>query len=178
MNYMNILTIYSKSLIALCALLLLYVSGCSWSDPYSKPPPVSSGSSRPVSSGQSPQSTSAQKNLVVQNALRQIGVPYRYGGNNPNGFDCSGLVQFSHTQAGITVPRTTREQMNFFRTISKSELQTGDLAFFQTGNNQYHVALMINNTDFVHAPSSGKTVSTSNFSNPYWKAKFIRAARL
>ena len=163
--------------------LLLFSAACSWSDPYSRPAPTPTKTPQTTSSTQTPAQTNSAHNTiihnkVVQHALSQVGTPYRYGGNNPNGFDCSGLVQYSHFQSGITVPRTTKEQLNYFRQVSRSELREGDLAFFKTGRNQYHVAIMLNNTDFVHAPSSGKNVSISNFSNPYWKSRFLRAGRL
>lgn len=164
----------------LLSMVLLLSAGCSWSEPYKKPEPLKRpGPTTHAPADQSdPISNDPQTLAVVQHAIGQLGAPYRYGGNNPQGFDCSGLVQYSHFKAGITVPRTTTEQMNYFRTITRSELRKGDLAFFKTGRNQYHVAIMINRSEFVHAPSSGKDVSISNFSNPYWRSKYIKAARL
>ncbi|NNC98004.1 MAG: C40 family peptidase [Gammaproteobacteria bacterium] len=163
-------------LLLLSAVALL--GACSSTSPYSKP-----GSSQPSVVGSSGNNSDARdrnlKNTVVMAALNQVGTPYKYGGSSPaTGFDCSGLVQYSHSQAGLSVPRTTRKQMQFFSKVNKRELRAGDLAFFQTGRNQYHVAIMLNQNEFVHAPSSGKTVSTSSFSNPYWKANFIKAGRL
>ncbi|MBT8142078.1 MAG: C40 family peptidase [Gammaproteobacteria bacterium] len=164
-------------------LLLLFVvallGACSSTSPYSKP-----GSSQPSVVDSRPDNSSDArdrnlKNTVVMAALNQVGTPYKYGGSSPaTGFDCSGLVQYSHSQAGLSVPRTTRKQMQFFSKVNKRDLRAGDLVFFQTGRNQYHVAIMLNQNEFVHAPSSGKTVSTSSFSNPYWKANFIKAGRL
>jgi len=115
--------------------------------------------------------------LLLQVLQRQIGRPYLYGGNSPSGFDCSGLVQYSFAQVGVNLPRSTQAQMSTLPSIKREQLQAGDLAFFQTGNNQYHVAVMTDSQNFIHAPSSGKSVSTSSFANPYWQQTFIGARR-
>ncbi len=189
MNYMNILQTekfpikfaYRHFLVA----LLLLGSACSWNTPDKSPntdnspqiirqnPTNQTQVSRPENSPLA----NAEQVKIIQTAINQIGVPYHYGGNNPNGFDCSGLVQYSFAEAGITVPRTTSRQLNFFTQIARSELQAGDLVFFKTSKRQLHVGIMLNSKNFVHAPSSGKEVSTSKLSNPYWKSRFLKAAR-
>ena len=116
-------------------------------------------------------------NLLLAVTQRQLGRPYRYGGNSPSGFDCSGLVEYSFKQLGIQLERRTIDQMNELRAIQFNDLRAGDLAFFQTGNKQYHVAIMLDEQNFIHAPSSGKTVSQSSFKNPYWKQTFLAARR-
>lgn len=186
MKYMNILDMKQFSsqtqyLLGLSTLLLI-CSACSWDSPYERPNPPNS----PVIISSSPASPRVQnipplnhttQQQVIQNAIQQIGLPYQYGGNNPKGFDCSGLVQYSFARSGIVVPRTTGEQLNYFTEIPRSQLQAGDLVFFKIDNRQRHVAIMLNAHDFVHAPSSGKNVSTSNLSNPYWNPRFLKAAR-
>lgn len=187
MKYKYILDLSQITSRLLLATLILISAGCSWSDPYTQPQESLTGMPIPGDAiPNTPQSghenidqtSDVAHNSVVRTALNQLGTPYRYGGNNPDGFDCSGLVQYSHFKAGINVPRTTEAQLNYFREIPRSKLRSGDLAFFKTGRKQFHVAIMISAREFVHAPSSGKTVSISNFSNPYWKSKFIRAGRL
>lgn len=189
MKYMNILQTTQnpkKSLYWLILVgLLLMASACSWDSPYQSPnssnsPQVIGQDSTQENQESRPDNTvitNAEQERMIQTAINQIGVPYHYGGNNPNGFDCSGLVQYSFAEAGITVPRTTSRQLNFFTKISRSELQAGDLVFFKTSKRQLHVGIMLNSKSFVHAPSSGKEVTTAKLANPYWKSRFLKAGR-
>ena len=90
------------------------------------------------------------------------GKPYRYGGSTPVGFDCSGLIQYSYARAGVKVPRSTEDLLEASRTIAKRQLRPGDLVFFhQDSKRSSHVGLYIGNDRFVHAPSTGKTVSVA-----------------
>lgn len=110
---------------------------------------------------------------VVMGALAQIGTPYRYGGANPDqGFDCSGLVQYAHLNAGIRVPRATGAQKKSSTRIRKSRRQAGDLVFFRIGFRTYHVGILVDDERFVHAPSSGKRVQLTRLDNPYWAERF------
>ena len=112
---------------------------------------------------------------VVSNALAQIGTPYRYGGSSPGGFDCSGLVYYTHKIAGIRVPRVTTAQKRAGKRISASRLMPGDLVFFKTGASVNHVGIMIDRNRFVHAPSSGKHVRTNRITEKYWRSRFTGA---
>jgi cell wall-associated NlpC family hydrolase len=106
--------------------------------------------------------------------MSQIGRPYRYGGNSRSGFDCSGLVQYSHEQAGITVPRTTGGQWRHGRPVSQSGLRPGDLVFFSIGPGKArHVGIYEGGGVFIHAPSSGKKVSRASLDNPYWRDRLV-----
>lgn len=175
---------YYLSIIILSGLL----SACSWSNVQTSPQTTPRSTANPSTANpntdissdiNSPfgKGTNVNTTLLMQVLERQIGRPYLYGGNSPNGFDCSGLVQYSFSQIGINLPRSTTEQMSALQTISREQLQKGDLAFFKTGSKQYHVAIMTDSHNFVHAPSSGKSVSTSSFSNTYWQKNFIGARR-
>lgn len=116
---------------------------------------------------------------AVHHALKMQGKPYRYGGNNPAGFDCSGLVQYSYARAGLSLPHGTRNLLRSSRRIARDELQRGDLVFFtQEGRKSGHVALYLGDDRFVHAPSSGKKVHVAGFDDPYWKRHFTEARRL
>jgi cell wall-associated NlpC family hydrolase len=111
-------------------------------------------------------------------AQDMVGKPYRYGGNSPNGFDCSGLVQYSYSRVGINIPRTTRSQLNAGTTVSRTSLRAGDLVFFdQEGRKFSHVGIYIGDGRFVHAPSSGKRVRINNLNERYWKKHFTAARR-
>ena len=115
---------------------------------------------------------------AARHAQEMVGKPYRYGGTSPNGFDCSGLVQYSYLRAGISVPRTTRSQLKAGAAVSKNSLRAGDLVFFdQEGKKSSHVGIYIGNGRFVHAPSSGKRVRINSLNERYWKKHFATARR-
>jgi cell wall-associated NlpC family hydrolase len=116
---------------------------------------------------------------AAQQAARLIGKPYRYGGSTPAGFDCSGLVQFSFRQAGIKLPRSTEEQRRASRPVRDSNLQPGDLLFFdQEGKKNSHVGIYVGRGQFVHAPSSGKQVRTDRTDAPYWRKHLSEVRRV
>jgi len=110
-------------------------------------------------------------------ALQQVGVPYRYGGSTPAGFDCSGLVQYSYTQAGVRVPRTTGQLWSAASPVAHSELRAGDLLFFSIEGKMSHVGMYLGERRFVHAPQSGRTVSVASLDSPFYKSALIRAGR-
>ena len=112
-------------------------------------------------------------------ALQLKGTPYRYGGNHPGtGFDCSGFIQFSHSRAGLRVPRTTRQQFQSSRSVSIQQIRPGDLLFYETeGRRPGHVALYLGQGRMIHAPSSGKAVTISRLDNPYWRSRLLAAGR-
>ncbi|NIR96568.1 MAG: C40 family peptidase, partial [Gammaproteobacteria bacterium] len=105
--------------------------------------------------------------IAVSVARDMVGVPYRYGGESPReGFDCSGLVHYSYLRAGLRVPRTTRDQFRRGRPVPRGRLAPGDLLFFRLdGRKVSHVGIYMGNGRFVHAPSSGKTVSIASLGN-------------
>ena len=120
------------------------------------------------------------KKRVVQVAKSMLGVPYSYGGQSPEtGFDCSGLVQYAHEQIGLEVPRTTGGQYKAVMTIPRRSLQPGDLVFFKTRYDRYitHVGIYLGEGRFIHAPSSGKTVSIASIRDRYWSRRFTAAGR-
>jgi murein DD-endopeptidase len=112
-------------------------------------------------------------------ALDMKGRPYRYGGNTPEGFDCSGLVQYSYARLGVRLARTTEAQWQNSRAISLTQLHAGDLLFFdQDGKRHSHVGVYLGADQFVHAPSSGKRVSVAHLSDPYWRRHLHGARRV
>ena len=116
---------------------------------------------------------------AAAHARNMVGKPYRYGGSSPSGFDCSGLVHYSYSRAGVTVPRTTRSQLKAGLPVTTRSLREGDLVFFdQEGKKFSHVGIYIGNGQFVHAPSSGKRVRIDSLSKRYWKKHFVAARRL
>jgi murein DD-endopeptidase len=111
-------------------------------------------------------------------AAAMVGKPYRYGGNSPKGFDCSGLVYYSYRHAGIAVPRSTATQRARSHKISLSHLSRGDLLFFnQQGKFSSHVGIYVGGDRFVHAPSRGKRVRIDSLNEPYWQKHLVDARR-
>jgi cell wall-associated NlpC family hydrolase len=125
---------------------------------------------------QHPPVTAEQRQALVRQARAMLGTPYRYGGSSPRGFDCSGLVQYSHAQTGITVPRMARDQRRHARPVPVSRLQPGDLVFFALPESKGdHVGIYVGNGEFIHAPSSGKRVSRSRLDQHYWRERLVAA---
>ncbi|MGH8456489.1 MAG: C40 family peptidase [Stenotrophobium sp.] len=117
------------------------------------------------------------RDVIVTEALGQIGRPYQYGGSTPAGFDCSGLVQYSYAQAGIKLPRTTAEQLKAGERIPLKDAKPADLLFYRLGDG-LHVALYVGDGRAVHAPVSGSQVVVTSVEIPYWKRAFITAVRV
>jgi cell wall-associated NlpC family hydrolase len=117
---------------------------------------------------------------VISAAKGVLGAPYRWGGNDPAGFDCSGLIYYAHRQAGHNgVPRTTREQYRKSRPVSRQEMRAGDLVFFAIdGLRVTHVGLYAGNGRFIHSPSPGSRVSWASLEDGYWSGRFAGAGRL
>ena len=132
-------------------------------------------SSRP-DYGSTPVAVSGSRAELLRVAAEQIGTPYRYGGNNRRGFDCSGLVQYAYSKVGIDVPRTTGQQWQHGRSPGRRYLVPGDLVFFSLGwRKSRHVGIYEGDGVFIHAPSSGKRVSRASLDNPYWQERLIGA---
>lgn len=116
---------------------------------------------------------------VTSTALALRGAPYRSGGSDPSGFDCSGLVRYVFTQHGITVPRTVSEQFRAGTKVDGKQVEPGDLVFFSTVTpGASHVGIAIGGDEFVHAPSGAGEVRVERMSAPYWAARFVGARRV
>ncbi|HJU42186.1 MAG TPA: NlpC/P60 family protein [Vicinamibacterales bacterium] len=112
-------------------------------------------------------------------ALSLRGAPYRMGGEDPNGFDCSGFVQYVYEQHGVAMPREVREQFRVGKTVDRNRLEAGDLVFFSTvAPGASHVGIMIGGDQFIHAPSERGVVRVENLSSQYWASRFVGAKRV
>jgi cell wall-associated NlpC family hydrolase len=135
---------------------------------------VKTGRTAPADAAVSSQNVGQQAAAV---AVQQVGVPYRYGGSNPAGFDCSGLVHYSYGRAGKAVPRTTTQLWNATTAVNRDDIRAGDVLFFRIEGKMSHVGMYIGDDRFVHAPSSGKSVSMESLTSGYYREAFIRAGR-
>lgn len=126
-----------------------------------------------------PSSEEGSGDKLVQIASGLIGVPYKYGGDDPRGFDCSGLVFYSFDRLGIEVPRTADEQRRAARGVEREALTPGDLVFFRTSARRVdHVGIYAGAGKFIHAPRSGHVVSYAYLDDPYYRRHFVSAGRL
>jgi hypothetical protein len=116
---------------------------------------------------------------LLATALQMQGVPYRNGGTDPSGFDCSGFVQYVFARHGVALPREVREQFGAGRAIGRDAVQAGDLVFFQTvSRGASHVGIALGDGTFVHAPSSRGVVRVESYGNSYWSPRWVGARRI
>ena len=117
--------------------------------------------------------------LALASALDLRGVPYRNGGSDPSGFDCSGLVQWVFARNGRALPREVREQFMVGREIDSDEVRPGDLLFFDTGSNgASHVGIALDHETFVHAPRANGVVRIERYTSSYWARRYLGARRV
>ena len=141
------------------------------SAPLAPAAPFSSSSPRPQ--------TGFDAYALAGTALSLRGTPYRNGGADPNGFDCSGFTQFVFSRYGLSLPREVREQYRVGTSVKTQDLAPGDILFFSTtAPGPSHVAIAVGGDQFVHAPSSTGVVRVEHLSSSYWSPRFLGARRL
>jgi cell wall-associated NlpC family hydrolase len=153
------------SLHLLVAASTLALSGCFQSVTVPEPPATAVETPDPV------------RSRIVFTALQMVGVPYRYGGATPDGFDCSGLVQWSYRNAGVPVPRTSREQFQAAAPVPLASASPGDLVFFRS-RDYSHVGIYVGENRFVHAPNTGRSVEITSLDDPWYQKNFVRAGQM
>jgi peptidoglycan DL-endopeptidase CwlO len=164
-------------------LVLVLSSACATTGgvPRPFPTPGRSGPAAPPASDPSaarPQPP-VDSSALVGTALSFRGVPYRNGGTDPNGFDCSGFTQYVFAQYGIVLPREVREQYRLGKSVDAADLAPGDLIFFTTTDpGVSHVGILIGGNQFVHAPSSTGVVRVERLSSSYWSQRYLGARRV
>jgi cell wall-associated NlpC family hydrolase len=106
-----------------------------------------------------PTRTLGQRAVLI--AARELGVPYRYGGSGPGGFDCSGLTSWVYARLGISLPHNAAAQYAVGRAVDRRHLKPGDLVFF---HGLGHVGLYIGGGRMIHAPQTGERVEIQSLS--------------
>lgn len=140
-------------------LLLVLLAGCA--GPPSAPPPAA-----------------ASLPALERHLDAWAGTPYRWGGADRSGVDCSGYVQLAFRQVfRVSLPRTTADQSRLGRPVARRALAPGDLVFFRTGDKLRHVGIYLGNGRFGHA-STRRGVTRSRLDNPYWSPRFLGARRV
>lgn len=164
----------------LTATLIPFLASCSFSTGKHRPTAKTHASARkvqPVRISNIDHTQGSQE--LMLHSMGLIGTPYKWGGSTTStGFDCSGMIQFVYKNAlGVSLPRTARDMAAASRKIPDGRLKAGDLVFFNTGGaNKYsHVGLYIGNGEFIHAPSSGKTIKTEKLSSPFYAKNYLGA---
>lgn len=124
-------------------------------------------------------SGSSTGSAIVEKAKSFIGSKYVYGGSSPSGFDCSGFTQYIYKQFGISLNRTAAGQYSNGRSVSKSELQLGDLVMFgSSASNIYHVGIYMGNGKIVHAANGSRGVTTDTINSGYYANNYFGARRI
>lgn len=163
----------TRSLHLAAVAALIWLGGCAQHDVYG----VSAGHSVVPSQAPIPETSVGRR--VSELALGLIGTPYRYGGADPReGFDCSGLVFYTYTRAGLDIPRTSQAQFKAARKISIEQADRGDLVFFQDQEKLSHVGIYLGDGRFVHAPATGRRVSVASLQAPYYQRHLVAVGRL
>jgi len=157
----------------LTATLIPFLASCGFSTGKHRPTAKTHASARkvqPVRISNIDHTQGSQE--LMLHSMGLIGTPYKWGGSTTStGFDCSGMIQ------GAACPGPARDRAPASRKIPDSRLKAGDLVFFNTGGaNKYsHVGLYIGNGEFIHAPSSGKTIKTEKLSSPFYAKNYLGA---
>ena len=133
----------------------------------------------PANQGFAPHSTSASTQAaILDTALSLRGTPYVYGGCTPQqGFDCSGYVWWVYRQHGVSLPRTTSQQIGAGRALKPGQLQPADLVFFQFRHG-LHVGLYAGGGDFIHSPKTGGVVRVESLRTGYWSSRLLAGRRV
>lgn len=127
------------------------------------------------------QNVSNKASELVVNAMGFLGVPYKRGGNTvETGFDCSGFVRAIYEQSiGLLLPRRAEQQAAATQRIDKTELQPGDLVFFNTMRRAFsHVGIYVGDGKFIHSPKPGAEVRVESMGVSYWQRRFDGARRV
>lgn len=157
--------------------LSLLTAACASTHTAPKPFPVPG--STPSAERRAPAGVTAAARAALDIALRLRGTPYRNGGSNPRGFDCSGLTQYVFGQIGTFLPRETRDQFGVGAAVPIGAQRPGDLVFFTTtAPGPSHVGIVVDAARFVHAPSSRGVVRIESLELPYWSRRLVGIRRL
>ncbi|AMD01093.1 C40 family peptidase [Halomonas sp. ANAO-440] len=153
--------LHGQGRLVLLLIALMLLAGCASRDMATQDPRAGEG-------------LSIERALILATAEGALGTPYRFGGNSPEGLDCSGLVELSYRAAGIPVPRTADDQ---YRTLPEArQARPGDLLFFGDRRKATHVGIYRGNGQMIHAPGRGRQVVSVPLDVDYWQDRFLGAA--
>lgn len=157
-------------------LTVMVLAGCSSSrevrrpEPMRKPRPATdvAQTSEPATTPSERNRTKSERQLLIDEITKWIGTPYRYGGNDRSGIDCSAFVRSVYRDAfAVELPRTTEQQVQEGREVPASDLRMGDLVFFRPQGKDRHVGIFLDGGEFAHA-STSQGVTISRLDEKYW----------
>ena len=164
--------------IAIVASLLFLLSGCSTKSSKQHFQPKKKQSTLKAKPSYKPQKKNWITTALYHEYIKWYKTPYKFGGINTNGLDCSALIQIVYRDAfSIHLPRTTKDQVKKGYLIKKNSTKEGDLVFFKTGFKTRHAGIIIEQDKFMHT-STKNGVSVSSLSNPYWRSKYWQSRRI
>ncbi|UCG85039.1 MAG: C40 family peptidase [Gemmatimonadota bacterium] len=152
--------------------------------PEFEPPSAMTETGTLATDGAVPDEPARLRTMVVATALEAMGTPYRWGGNDSNGFDCSGLIQYAYGEHGLILPRTSRDQARTGMAIDRDVrlLLPGDLLGFSVeGAGVTHVGLYVGDGMFIHSASDGVRLSSltaGDTGNRWWRQRWVTARRV
>jgi cell wall-associated NlpC family hydrolase len=120
------------------------------------------------------QATPSLGERAAKIALGMVGVPYRWGGESPSGFDCSGLVRWTYLRVGVELPHSSYALYGLGRSVTRSQIEPGDMLFFEGLG---HVGLYLGRGRMVHAPYSGRDVEVVRLAD-WYESRLVGARRL
>jgi cell wall-associated NlpC family hydrolase len=164
-------------------LLAMVAAGCASTGAVPKPSPEPGSHNSQGSAGlpgsEDSRDAIVNRQALVGAALALRGAPYRNGGTDPSGFDCSGFTQYVFARHGVTLPRGVREQFQTGRSVKTADLAPGDLLFFSTRTaGASHVGIAVGGDQFVHAPTVTGVVRVERLHSNYWARRFLGARRV
>lgn len=116
---------------------------------------------------------------LVRKAKSALGTPYVYGGDEPGGFDCSGLVKWAYNSVGVNLPRTAREQSVVGQKVRDVEdMRAGDIVAFRHPKRGYHTGIYVGDGKFIHSPRKRTRVRINSLSDPYFRQTLLGARRV
>jgi hypothetical protein len=168
----------------IAVLLASFAAGCATTGATPRPFPTPGTLPHSAPELPRPEVVSREAYAISGTALTLRGIPYRNGGSDPSGFDCSGFVWYVFGQHGIQLPRTVTEQAQAGNLVEPATVQAGDLIFFDTSGAAFgrrratHVGISIGGEEFVHAPSTRGEVRVERLGSTYWSSRFLEARRV
>ena len=165
-------------LLLLLSLIFILVSCSPKHREYSSPRKYKPRKSRTVKVDNRAVKKDYQRSILVRNAKKYQGIPYKYGGKKPStGFDCSGLSTYVYKESGIDIAGSSSMLAKKGRKISKGQASEGDLAFFGSRNKVSHVGIIVKNQDgkfeVIHATSKGGVRKDDINSSKYWSSRYL-----
>lgn len=138
-------------------------------------PPRETAPGRSIDQRGSDRQGQRQGQRAVDVAMQYRGAPYRWGGEEPSGFDCSGFVRYVYAQLGVSLPHNAAKQYQYGTPVTRNNLEPGDLVFF---DRLRHNGVYVGEGRFIHARQTGKYVAVASLDDDWYRTHWVGARRL